>query len=131
MASFLRAASVAACAAIVTFTSAPEARSDMPAPVVPEILLTPGDGSIRIEGVVSGTGPADITATLAITHKGSGGNMSTRQSRDISLKAEDFRTPVATTGINFGSGSYLSVDLEVTFDDKVIAETHTVIGWED
>ncbi|MFP4295820.1 MAG: curli-like amyloid fiber formation chaperone CsgH [Halothiobacillaceae bacterium] len=97
-------------------------------PVIPEILLTPSEGALTIEGVVSGTGPAEVTATLSIKHRGSGGQMSTRQSRDLSLTADASRLPVASTGLNFGEGSHLSVDLVVTVGDTVVAQTGVTIG---
>lgn len=102
--------------------------SESYAPVLPEIMLTHGDGMIRIEGVVSGTGPAEVTATLSISHTGSGGSMTTQQSRSLSLGADDKHVPVASTGINFGPDSYLMVDLSVTFEEVVIAESRVEIG---
>lgn len=97
-------------------------------PVLPEIMLTHADGMIRIEGVVSGTGPAEVTATLSISHRGSGGSMTTQQSRSLTLGADDKHVSVASTGINFGPDSHLMVDLSVTHEEVVIAVSRVEIG---
>ncbi|WP_372675393.1 curli-like amyloid fiber formation chaperone CsgH [Aquicoccus sp.] len=107
------------------------AMSETISPVLPEIVLTHSDDSLMIEGVVSGTGPAQVTATLSIEHEGSGGRMKTSQSRELDLTTGASRLPVASTGLNFGEGSLLSVDLVVTIGDTIIAESRVTIGERD
>lgn len=114
--------------ALVTGLMGLPAMSESYTPVLPEIMLTYGDGMIRIEGVVSGTGPAEVTATLSISHNGSGGSMTTQQSRNLSLGAEDKHVSVASTGINFGPDSHLKAELSVTQGEVVIAESRVEIG---
>lgn len=97
-------------------------------PVLPEIILTHSDGMIHIEGVVSAIGPAEVTATLTISHKGSSGTMNTQQSRNLTLAALDKRVSVASTGLNFGVESHLVVDLSVMRGDVVIAGSKVEIG---
>lgn len=107
------------------------AMSEPISPVIPEILLTPSEETLMVEGVVSGTGPAEVTATLSIEHEGSGGRMTTRQSRTIDLVAGSSRLPVASTGLNFGDGSRLSVDLVVMIGDTIIAQSRVTVGKSD
>lgn len=104
------------------------AMSDSISPVLPEILLTHADGMVQINGVVSATGPAEVTATLSISHRGSGGSMTTKQSRNLTLSADDRQVSVASTGMNFGPQSHLVVDLTVMQGDAIIAESKVEIG---
>lgn len=117
-----------AAASLITGLTGLPAMSESYAPVLPEIILTHGDGMIRIEGVVSGTGPAEVTATLSISHRGSGGSMTTEQSRNLTLDAHDTHISVASTAINFSPASHLMVDLYVTYDETVIAKSRVEIG---
>lgn len=102
-----------------------------PAPVLPEIMLSPSDGMVTVEGVVTGTGSAEVTATLSISHQGSGGKMTTRQARDLVLDAGSHRVSVARTALNFGPESALSVDLVVTVGETVVARSRVNIGSGD
>lgn len=117
--------------ALATGLFAGQAMSEDISPVIPEILLTPSDGSLMIEGVVSGTGPGRVTATLSIDHKGSGGHMKTSQSRELDIQAGASRVPVASTGLNFGEGSQLSVDLIITIGDTIVAQSKVRVGVVD
>ncbi len=115
-------------AAIVAGMIGLPAMADMPSTVLPEIILTHGDGMVQIEGVVSATGPTEVTATLTISHRGSGGTMNTTQSRNLTLSANDKRVSVASTGMNFGVESQLVIDLSVMRGDVVIAGSKVEIG---
>lgn len=117
-----------AAASFMTGLAGQPAMSESYAPVLPEIMLTHDDGMIRIEGVVSGTGAAEVTATLSIAHRGSGGSMTTEQTRKLTLAADDKHIPVASTAINFGPTSHLLVDLSVTYNEFVIAKSRVEIG---
>lgn len=100
-----------------------------PPPVVPVIELTPGEGTLRIEGFVQGAGQgagATVTATLGITHAGAGGGSTIRQSRRIALDGS--RAAIGATSIGFGPQSYLNVELVVEADGAVIARSQTEIG---
>lgn len=115
-------------AAFMAGLAGTQALPDTESHVLPEILLEHTVGMVRIEGVVSGTGPADVTATLSIAHRGSGGSMSTQQSRNLSLMADDKQVSIASTAMNFGPESHLVVELSVTRGDVVIAFSKVEIG---
>lgn len=98
--------------------------------ILPEIVLTPADGTLRIEGFVGGIGDGDVDATLSIVHDGAGGSATVRQGRTVVLDGGP-RVSIAATALNVGPGSRLRIELTVEAGDRVLASSRTEIGPAD
>lgn len=116
---------VVACTAAGSSVTGAVAQAVPAGPVVSVIELAPGPGSLQIRGSVQGSA-GTVTATLAIAHGGTGGTSTIRQSREVTLDGS--AAQVASTSINFGEGSHLTVDLVVEAGGTVIARSRTEIG---
>lgn len=98
--------------------------------VIPVVDVEAGEGTLNISARASAVTPATITAELSIERHGPSGNVSTRQSRQLDLKAGD-SGDIARTSVSFDAGDTLEVQVTLRGEGRIIGRTSLEIGGEE
>lgn len=96
-------------------------------PVIARIDISPRDGGLQVEAMAIATAATAVTGKVSIVKHGPSGNMSINQQRDLTL-ADGESGSIGQTGLSFGPGDILMVDIVLSVGEETIASARSTVG---
>lgn len=95
-----------------------------------EILVTPTDSGMQVQGVVVGLAEGSVEGTLEIDKSGPGGVTKLKQGQNVTV-SRGSRHTIGTTGLSLRPGASVTISLIITSDGQQIAASTMQFGQKE